>query len=762
MRIGLGMGKMAVVISVDLCFVVMWMMVIVLRSCRVRAIEEDHQVGRWKERNLEGTVAFASVGRAHYAFDIYSLALPTEFASGDLTSASSDSVGAKSLSENLLTDGLSVNYNGYVVQGSEVSNFVRSNPCQEDPSTGDDLLLVYVSERSGSAQIYVNHVCRTVNSGNIASARRVQTEIEFLDSNYNSVLELGSTISMSASKRPVLRDRPSLVNGKVIYASTQEPASMSRQSWTAIYSSSLTTGSTLRLTPQNVVDFSPAVSPSGRWIAVATYEGKGWDGEIHELSTDLYIFDANDGSRRRLVARRGGWPTWADESTIYFHRRGDDGWWSIYKVIIGCDDDAVHKGPSEAERVTPPGLNVFTPAASRTGRWLAVATRRPGSEYRHVEIFDLISKSFIKITEKLAPEVHHYNPFVSPNSDLLGYHKCRGSSQGLRQLASAYVVPHLEHIQSPLRTLAIVRVDGTFPSFSPDGSLIAFIPNLDNGGVYVTRLNGQGIKKIFSGLVFGLAWDRARKGVIYTSYGEGFTPESNTVHIISIYNADQAFTSSEAFSWKKLTKEGTGNNAFPSPSPDGKWIVFRSGRSGHKNLYIMDAVDGEEGSLRRLTKGPWTDTMASWSHDGQWIAFSSDRENPGNGSFSLYFIHPDGTGLHKVLRSGSSSRHGGRVNHPFFSPDSKSLVFTSDFAGISAEPISVPHQFQPYGEIFIAKTDGTDIQRLTHNAYEDGTPSWGPVFINSSLLTGDGEVLRCDFDDVTWLKQQQSVSSLNC
>uniref|UniRef100_I1PJT6 Uncharacterized protein n=1 Tax=Oryza glaberrima TaxID=4538 RepID=I1PJT6_ORYGL len=90
----------------------------------------------------------------------------------------------------------------------------------------------------------------------------------------------------------------------------------------------------------------------------------------------------------------------------------------------------------------------------------------------------------------------------------------------------------------------------------------------------------------------------------------------------------------------------------------------------------------------------------------------------------------------------------GPTNHPWFSSDSKSLVFTSDYAAVSAEPVSNPHHYQPYGEIYTVDIDGSNIRRLTHNSFEDGTPSWTPYFLDPRDV---GETLqasgRCAFQD---------------
>ena len=69
---------------------------------------------------------------------------------------------------------------------------------------------------------------------------------------------------------------------------------------------------------------------------MASNEGRGWKGEFEILDLDLYIFQAHDGSKRHLVCKNAGWPTWADETTVFFHRLADDGWYSIYKVDVSA------------------------------------------------------------------------------------------------------------------------------------------------------------------------------------------------------------------------------------------------------------------------------------------------------------------------------------------------------------------------------------------------------------------------------------------
>lgn len=665
------------------------------------------------------SIVFTTLGRANYAFDIFTVPVPISNTWSTPTP----------LDELQITDGQSVNYNGFFP--TNPSSLLSLLSPSALPSTTPQHALVYVSERNASFDIYFDAFSSPLQS------RRSALQLEMGE------IPNRIQIPLLHSKRgdsPVsMKDMPSVYGENLIYVSTHEKSEMPRKSWAAVYSTNLRSGETRRLSLPGLADFSPAVSPSGEWTAVASDGERGWSGEVQDLDTDIYLFRTYDGSERTKVVEHGGWPCWADDSTIYFHRRSDDGWWSVYKAWL----------PKQApfrvemvvvERVTPPGFHAFTPAAAGDGdgKFIALATRRPTSEFRHIELLDLTRNMFVEITKPISPNTHHYNPFISRDSAQIGYHRCRGRSNGSPLI--------LENLHSPLSDISLFRIDGSFPSFSPDGSHIAYV---GLPGLYVVNSDGTGKREVFSGNAFPTAWDWKRKGVIYTSHGPEFATERTNVDVISIHLEEKGGEEQQLspYYYKKLTTGGE-NNAFPSPSPDGKWVVFRSWRSGHKNLYIMDAIEGEKAEIRRLTEGPWTDTMCNWSPDGEWIAFASDRDNPGGDSFALYLVHPNGTGLKKVVQSGE----GGRANHPWFSPDSKSIAFTSDYAGVSAEPIADPHHYQPYGDIFVATTDGTDIRRLTHNSYEDGTPVWGPRFMEPvDVVEGPPRGPSCGFDDCHWL-----------
>ncbi|XP_021285246.1 uncharacterized protein LOC110417301 [Herrania umbratica] len=659
------------------------------------------------------SIVFTTLGRSDYAWDIFTLpTLDSPNPSNELQ----------------ITDGESVNFNGHFPSASSSSILSllhnRSLLHPPGPPAPAPLQLIYVTERSGMSNIYYDALyCDAPRSTRLRSALELPVRVQ------------APLLGLEESKNRIsMKDRPSLSGENLIYVSTHEDPGQPRTSWAAVYSTQLGTGVTRRLTPYGIADFSPAVSPSGVWTAVASYGSKGWDGEVEELSTDIYVFLTGDGSQRVKVVEHGGWPCWVDDSTLYFHRRSEDQWISVYRAILP-KGKLVSTESVTIERVTPPGVHAFTPATSPGNhKFIAVATRRPNSSFRHIELFDLVKREFIELTRHVSPTTHHLNPFLSPDSARVGYHKCKGESNGRKtpQLL-------LENVRSPVPNLSLFRVEGSFPSFSPAGDRIAYV---DFPGVYVVNRDGSNLRQVFPLNAFATAWDPIRKGIVYTSAGPEFASERTEVDIVAI-NADDVDQSK----FKRLTNDSK-NNAFPSPSPDGKWIVFRSGRTGHKNLYIMDAIDGEAGGLRRLTEGPWTDTMCNWSPDGDWIAFASDRDNPGSGSFEVYLIHPNGTGLRRLVKSGSS----GRANHPSFSPDGKYVVFTSDYGGLSAEPISNPHHYQPYGEIFTIKLDGSDLKRLTHNSYEDGTPTWAPSYINPVDVEGPKR-RHCAFEDCHWLNE---------
>ncbi len=199
-------------------------------------------------------------------------------------------------------------------------------------------------------------------------------------------------------------------------------------------------------------------------------------------------------------------------------------------------------------------------------------------------------------------------------------------------------------------------------------------------------------------------------------------------------------------------------DGYPDISPDGKYIVFQSNRSGTWQLWLVE-MDGSV--LRRLTQTDANDTMPVWSPDGSKIMFVSDRA--GNSVRDIYVLdfsddveNPE-TSVKRIVGTDGDDMH------PEWADDGKKIVFnriysTGDGADIiianadgrDGKIVKTDRGWNTYAamtpdterliwrgsieetadgetvqnsEIFNTRPDGTDRVRLTNNSAFDGWPA---------------------------------------
>jgi Tol biopolymer transport system component len=178
---------------------------------------------------------------------------------------------------------------------------------------------------------------------------------------------------------------------------------------------------------------------------------------------------------------------------------------------------------------------------------------------------------------------------------------------------------------------------------------------------------------------------------------------------------------------RNLTRTPNVKEYAPAWSPDGARIAYVSYRDGNGELYVMSA-DGT--AARRVTRHRGEDLSPAWSPDGKRIAFASNR----SGEYEVYVMKADGSGVRRLTRL---ARRGYGSHSPAWSPDGRVIVFSS--AGRTPE--------NP--ELYSIRADGGGLQRLTftegdsETLGDDGFPSWSPdgkTVVFTSNRTGEGEL----------------------
>jgi len=173
--------------------------------------------------------------------------------------------------------------------------------------------------------------------------------------------------------------------------------------------------------------------------------------------------------------------------------------------------------------------------------------------------------------------------------------------------------------------------------------------------------------------------------------------------------AQVAVVNADGSNFAELTS-GADNNAFPSFSPDGNRLVFRTFSKTGDGLRLMNL---ETKAVTPLTNA--YDNFPLWSPRGDLIMFSRLVD----GAYEIHTIKPDGSGLKRLTFTKGNDAHMG------WSPDGEYIVFASSRMGFKDEVVYTDAP-QPYGEIFVMRYDGTAIEQLTDNQWEEGTPAWQP------------------------------------
>ena len=507
-----------------------------------------------------------------------------------------------------------------------------------------------------------------------------------------------------------------------------------------------------RLTDNPAYDDQAAFSPDGNQLVFVSTRAGG--------TADLWTMDLQTRAAKALTSGPGGdfRPSWSpDGQWIAFSSDRTSnlpfahGRWEHLHLV---DLYIVHPDGSNLKRVTPHGEFCGSPKWTADSRRIVaycmtaeqtLDNRRAVPEHPEDTRIVAVDINAGEMSELPAGHGVKLNPSIL-SGDVLAYIRKDGDERGIHysngrrgpagEIRAAAWSPDgtqvVFHKRVAFQRKPWVRtwsrhpeyeltLTNGGPSFSPTGDRFAFVGPAEDAkgaGVAVANVGSETSQIVYrdpARNVLGPQWSPNGERIIF---GLGvFNAFFNGFHGLFLKPEDRAeggaqvaVVNPDGSGFRQLTS-GPNNNAFPSMSPDGRRFVYRTFGPDGEGLRIMDI---ETKQVTSIAGG--YDNFPLWSPRGDLIMFSRQAD----GDYEIYAVKPDGTGLKRLTRSP------GNDAHMAWSLDGEHIVFASTRMGFKDEAPYTDAP-QPYGEIFVMRADGSDVQQLTDNQWEDGTPAWQPI-----------------------------------
>ncbi|KAJ5400672.1 hypothetical protein N7465_011161 [Penicillium sp. CMV-2018d] len=473
--------------------------------------------------------------------------------------------------------------------------------------------------------------------------------------------------------------------------------------------------------------FRPAWSPDGNWLAFSSDRNTRWNGHgnltylglngwEHTQELGIYVIRPDGSGLRRVVNRTGhclGSPKWSpDGKRLIFYEMTRNGTWHAHRpeLLAAANSTVVSIGiDGNDHRTEVGGRGVKTFAQYVTNSTIGYHLKGGTKEGVY-----LTNGTYFNTTIR--------SPSWSPDGKYIVYEKVDWSVRPLfKELYSwdsdweyrfTDVFPQLS---SEDRVALTARQIGnsSIATFDLEDREVSLLYKPNDTSLLDTSLIQEGLAGAYSPswspdgewVVFGVgAWFEARDwrgGWIVRSTANG-----SNIDVLTASNL-----------WINGTKDL--NTGFPSFSHDGKKVVYRvwgadTAKYGDAADIGLRIIDIETREITQLTSG-W-DNLPSFSPDGELIVFTR-KVSPTN--YEVCTIRPDGTDLQILTSSGANDAHA------VWRQDGK-IMWSSGMYGFQCECPLYDETFQPYGQIMIMDSDGSNKRPLTNSIWEDSMPLFLP------------------------------------